>query len=94
MNLLSRIDYNVQIWREGDQYIAHAMPLDVMSSGSDPEHARNAVDEAVRVFIHTAADSGKLEEILLECGYEFCDPEWKCPSWLSIEKRQTAIGIS
>ena len=30
------IEYTVQIWQEGDQFIAHAMPLDVMSSGATP----------------------------------------------------------
>jgi hypothetical protein len=29
------IDYTVQIWREGNQFIAHAMPLDVTSSGGN-----------------------------------------------------------
>jgi len=27
------IEYTVQIWKEGNQFVAHAMPLDVMSSG-------------------------------------------------------------
>ena len=52
------IGYNVQIWKEGDQFIAHAMPLDVASSGSSPEKARCALDEAVRLFLHTAAEQG------------------------------------
>ena len=29
-----RIDYTVQIWREGAQYVAQAMPVDVVSAGS------------------------------------------------------------
>lgn len=29
---LRYIEYTVQVWEEGDQFIAHAMPLDVMSS--------------------------------------------------------------
>ncbi len=31
------IEYTVQIWKEGNQFISHAMPLDVMSSGQTPE---------------------------------------------------------
>jgi len=30
------IDYTVQIWQEGGQFIAHAMPLDIMSSEITP----------------------------------------------------------
>jgi len=50
------IDYTVQVWREGDQYVAHAMPLDVASSGPSPEAAKKAADEAVRLFLATCAD--------------------------------------
>jgi predicted RNase H-like HicB family nuclease len=65
------IEYSAQIWKEGNQYIAHAMPLDVMSVGPGPEEARKALDEAVHLFLVTAADEGTLEEILQESGYEF-----------------------
>jgi predicted RNase H-like HicB family nuclease len=64
-----KIDYTVQIWREGEQSIAHAMPLDVASAGETPEGARQAVDEAVRLFLATAAEHGTLEEVLEDAGY-------------------------
>jgi len=57
------MEYTVQIWKEDDQFIAHAMPLDVMSSGSTAEAAREALDEAVSLFLETAAEMGTLEEI-------------------------------
>jgi predicted RNase H-like HicB family nuclease len=57
------IKYTVQIWKEGDQFVAHAMPLDVMSSGKTPEESRNALDEAVHLFLITAMDMGTLERI-------------------------------
>ena len=38
------VDYTVQIWKEGHQYMAHAMPLDVMSAGLTPDEARKALD--------------------------------------------------
>jgi predicted RNase H-like HicB family nuclease len=65
-----KIEYTVQIWSEGEQFVARAMPLDVMSSGGTPEEARAALDEAVHVFLVTAAHEGSLEEILYEAGYE------------------------
>ncbi len=70
------IEYTVQIWREGSQFIAHAMPLDVMSAGATPEQARAAVDEAVHLFLTTAADMGTYNEVLQEAGYEFKDDKW------------------
>jgi len=64
-----KIDYTVQVWREGEQFIARAMPLGVASSGDSPESARIAVGEAVRVFVATAGAHGTLEEVLEEAGY-------------------------
>lgn len=52
------IEYTVQIWKEGDQFVAHARPLDVMSSGSTPEEARKALAEAVHLFLMTTTDCG------------------------------------
>ena len=31
MSASQDIEYTVQIWKEGGQFVAHAMPLDVMS---------------------------------------------------------------
>lgn len=58
------IDYTIQIWREGSQFVAHAMPLDVASSAATPQAARAALDEAVKLFVKTAEQHGTLAEIL------------------------------
>jgi predicted RNase H-like HicB family nuclease len=63
------ITTTVQIWREENQFVAHAMPIDVMSSGPTAEEARRALDEAVRLFVHTAKEEGTLKEVLDKCGY-------------------------
>ncbi len=60
-----------QIWQEGDQFVAHAMPLDVMSAGETVEDARSALVEAVDLFLTTATEMGTLSEVLEESGYEF-----------------------
>ena len=80
------IDYTVQIWREGNQFIAHAMPLDVASSGATPEAARSALEEAVKLFLKTAAQRGTLAEVLDDAGYEHNGAHWRCPDWISIER--------
>ena len=86
-----KIDYTVQVWREGDQFIAHAMPLDVASSGESPETARDAVDEAVRVFIATAGAHGTLDEVLEEAGYRREAQAWRSPESLGIEQRLAEV---
>ena len=87
------IDYIAQIWREGEQYIAHAMPLDVMSSGPSPEDARKALKEAVHLFLETVKEIGTMQEVLDECGYESVEGDWISPSWIAIEKQSMAIAV-
>ena len=86
------IEYTIQIWKESNQFIAHAMPLDVMSSGQTPEEARKALDEAVHLFLETAADMGTSDEILQEAGYEFVLENWRSPSWVAIERHSITVG--
>ncbi len=86
------IDYTVQIWREGSQFIAHAMPLDVASSGATPQAARAALDEAVKLFIKTAEQHGTLTEVLEDAGYENDGVLWRCPDWISIEKHSAPVA--
>jgi predicted RNase H-like HicB family nuclease len=80
------IEYTVQIWKEGNQYVAHAMPLDVMSSGKTPEKARKALDEAVHLFLMTAVDIEILDEILKVDRYQQTDRTWESSPWVGIEK--------
>jgi len=86
------LEYTVYIWQEGDQFVAHAMPLNVMSSGKTVDEARKALDEAVRLFLKTAEDMGTLEEVLEECGYKFKDGKWLNYPWISIERHSTVLG--
>jgi predicted RNase H-like HicB family nuclease len=92
MSRAQDIEYTLQIWKEGNQFVAHAMPLDVMSSGKTPDEARKALDEAVHLFLVTAADMGTLEEILQDSGYEFSGGKWISPSWVAIERHSTLVG--
>jgi predicted RNase H-like HicB family nuclease len=86
------IEYTAQIWKEGTQYVAHAMPLDVMSSGVTPEAARLALDEAVHLFLSVAKDRGTLEEILQETGYEFAEGQWISPEWVATERHSIRMS--
>ncbi len=87
------IEFTANIWQEGDQFIAHAMPLDVMSAGRTPEEARKALDEAVHLFLVTAADVGTLEQVLDEGGYSFEQGKWIAPTWIAIERHAAQVGV-
>ncbi len=86
------IDYTVHIWQEDDQYIAHAMPLDVISSGHTIEAARAALYEAVELFLETAEEINTLDEILQEAGYAFGQDGWVSPAWIAVERHSAPVG--
>jgi predicted RNase H-like HicB family nuclease len=73
------IETNIRIWREGQQFIAHALPIDLASAGDTPESARAAVHEAVELFIASARDQGTLDDVLEECGYTLNGTNWTAP---------------
>lgn len=85
------IEYTVQIWKEGNQYIAHAMPIDVMSAGATPETARLALDEAVKLFLIVAKERETLEEILEETRYQHREGQWISPEWIATEKQSITL---
>lgn len=87
------VEYTAQIWQEGDQFVAHAMPLDVMSAGRTPDEARKALDEAVHLFLVTAADMGTLDDVLQETGYELRNGIWAAPAWIAIERHSTMVAV-
>jgi hypothetical protein len=87
------LETTVYIWKEGDQYVAHAMPLDVLSSGSAPDSARSALDEAVRAFLLTAADADTLEQVLEDCGYERDGDHWQSPDFVALERHELALSL-
>jgi predicted RNase H-like HicB family nuclease len=91
MLVVMEIEYTVQIWQEGRQFVAHAMPLDVMSSGPSPELARKALEEAVHLFLVTARDAGTCEEILMEAGYVLKEDKWVSPPFIAVETQTTAL---
>ena len=86
-----QVDYTVHIWKEAGQFVAHALPIDVVSSGESPEAARIAVDEAVGLFLSTASEKGTLEEVLEECSYVFRDGVWHAPEWVSTEQHSAQL---
>lgn len=87
------IDYTVQIWQEGGQFIAHAMPLDIMSAGATPQQAREALQEAVELFFATASEMGTLNDILAEAGYEHREGTWISPTWIAVERHSMMANV-
>jgi len=44
------IQFNTQIWKEGDMYVSYAPQLDVSSCGKTVDEAKKNIKEAVSLF--------------------------------------------
>ena len=85
------LETTIRIWREGAQYVAHAMPIDVSSAGPTPQAGRAAVREAVELFIATAREHGTMQEVLEECGYVANGDRYNAPA--IIEHQQDLLAV-
>ncbi|MCB1126131.1 MAG: hypothetical protein KDM81_06530 [Verrucomicrobiae bacterium] len=86
-----QIEFTVQTWWENDQFIAHARPLDVASTGPTPAAAKEAVNEAVGLFLRTASEHGTLREVLEEAGYQVGPDACQSPQWVGIERGSAVV---
>lgn len=88
----SSLEYTTYIWQEDDQFIAHAMPLDVVSAGRTVEQARAALAEAIELFLETLTENGTLAQVLSEAGYKWMDGRWVGPVWVAIERHTVPLA--
>ena len=73
-----QIQFNTEIWKEGEKYVAYSPQLDVSSFGNTSKEAKKNILEAVELFLETATDKGTLKQILEEAGFPF-NKFWKAP---------------
>jgi predicted RNase H-like HicB family nuclease len=76
---MHNLSFMVQVFKEGDLYVAHVPQLDISSCGETKEKARANIQDAVRGFIEAAGDKGTLDEILEEAGFERVGSDWNAP---------------
>lgn len=88
---MQEIQFTVHVFREGDTYVAHAPELDVSTCGDTADRARENIRDAVRGFLEAAAESGTLEQILHEAGYQRGPNGWEPNEFVSIGRM--AVGF-
>ncbi|MBI2918461.1 MAG: type II toxin-antitoxin system HicB family antitoxin [Chloroflexi bacterium] len=67
---MKTIQLTVEIWQEGNMYIAYCHELDVSSAGNTPEEAKTNIREALDIFFEETSRKGTLRELLEEGGFE------------------------
>jgi predicted RNase H-like HicB family nuclease len=61
------IQFITRTFKEGHNFVAHALELDVSSCGGTKEKAVDNLKEAIRLFLEEAAKIDTLKQILQEC---------------------------
>jgi predicted RNase H-like HicB family nuclease len=74
-----------------EDLLAYAPALDVSSCGATEEEARRNIRDAVRGFLDTSADTGTLDEILKEAGYEREGENWRASEFVSVDRRKMSL---
>jgi len=71
------ISIRIEIFKEGDVYVALSPELNVSSFGETIEDAKKSVREAIEAFIEECETMGTLEEVLEETGFIKVDDSWE-----------------
>lgn len=71
-----KISVRVEIFKEGDVYVAISPELNVSSFGETVEDARKSIKEAIEIFVEECREMGTLEDVLEESGFSKINNSW------------------
>ena len=87
MRILTRIE----IFKEGDVFVALSPELNVSSFGETVAAAKEAIQEAIEAFIEECERMGTLEEVLEESGFSRIGDSWQSRKPVAEENLAFAI---
>ncbi len=71
------ISVRLEIFKEGDVYVAVSPDLNVSSFGDSIDDAKRSVEEAIEAFIEECKRMGTLEDVLEESGFLKINGSWE-----------------
>jgi predicted RNase H-like HicB family nuclease len=71
------ISVRIEIFKEGDVYVALSPELNVSSFGETVEEAKKSIKEALEAFLEECEKMGTLEDILEESGFSKVNDSWE-----------------
>jgi len=81
------IEFNVEIVKKGQWYIARIPELDFVTQGATVDEARKNIIELAEIQFEEMKEMGTLEDYLEECGFTH---KMK-PVFIGIERREMRI---
>jgi predicted RNase H-like HicB family nuclease len=82
-----KISVKIEIFKEGDAYVALAPDINVSSFGETVEDAKKSIKEAVGIFVEECQEMGTLEDVLEESGFLKINNTWESRKPVSDENR-------
>lgn len=76
---IKSLNLPVSFIKEADQFVAYTPVLDLSTSGSTLEEAKNNFTEAVGIFFDEIVEMGTLEDVLLDLGWKRQDEDFLPP---------------
>ena len=74
---MMKISLRIEIFKEGDVYVALSPELNVSSFGDTIEDAKKSVKEAIVAFIDECERMGTLKDVLEESGFSKDNDLWE-----------------
>lgn len=86
-----QLNFRIEIFKEGRQFVAIAPELNVSSFADTPEESKTALREAVELFLEECKRMGTLDEVLSEAGFKVENKLWRGNNPVISERM--ALGI-
>ncbi len=86
-----KISVKIEIFKEGDAYVALAPDINVSSFGETVEDAKKSIKEAIGIFVEECQEIGTLEDVLEESGFSKLNNTWESRKPVSEENIAFAL---
>ncbi len=83
----------MQVFREGNAFIAYCPALDISTSASTLPKVQEMFAELVRVFIDELINMGTLDKVLTQCGWKKVAKKWEPPATEFITESQQEFRV-
>ena len=85
------ISVRIEIFKEGDVYVALSPELNVSSFGDTIEDAKKSIKEAIEAFVEECERMGTLDDVLEEAGFSKINDSWKSRKLVAEENLAFAL---
>jgi predicted RNase H-like HicB family nuclease len=85
------LSVRIELFKEGDLYVALSPELNVSSFGESIEDAKESLREAIELFVEECQEMGTLEDVLEESGFSMSDGTWRSRKRLFEEDLALAV---